>query len=201
MLSLVILEASGGPLWWDTERWTTWAPGLIQQGSSYVLRGMTPRLGKVFLLVQQRWSRALLTKAPPVAWVQVHHLRRDRARLPSPVLEKQENFLHHTKQWFKHSVHEAPVASGSWNNTQNFIIIHWFSFQHSISFESNGNIKSYLWGQPQYSQGLTRYRWRGGKKLPNTADQYLVSPLQPSADIKYIYNLYSYENNNNGSGR
>lgn len=74
----------------------------------------------------------------------------------------------------------------SWNNTKNLIIIHWFSFQHTISFESNGSIKSYLWGQPRYRQMLTCYWWQGGKKLLNTADQYLVSLLQPSADIKYI---------------
>lgn len=80
----------------------------------------------------------------------------------------------------------APVASRSWNNTKNFIIIHWFLFQHTISFESNGSIKSYLWGQPRYRRMLTCYWWQGGKKLLNTADQYLVSLLQPSADIKYI---------------
>lgn len=84
------------------------------------------------------------------------------------------------------SVQGVPVASRSWNNTKNFIIIHWFSFQHTISFESNGSIKSYLWGQPRYRQMLTCYWWQGGKKLLNTADQYLVSLLQPSADIKYI---------------
>lgn len=98
----------------------------------------------------------------------------------------QARLFYHIHCMRNHSVQGVPVASGSWNNTKNFIIIHWFSFQHTISFESNGSIKSYLWGQPRYRQMLTCYWWQGGKKLLNTADQYLVSLLQPSADIKYI---------------
>lgn len=100
--------------------------------------------------------------------------------------KSQAHSCYHTHCIRNSSVPGVPVASGSWNNTKNFIITHWFSFQHTISFESNGSIKSYLWGQPRYRQMLTRYWWQGGKKLLNTADQYLVSLLQPSADIKYI---------------
>ena len=100
--------------------------------------------------------------------------------------KSQTHSLDHIHCTLNCTVQRVPVASGSWNSTKNFIIIHWFSFQHTISFESNGSIKSYLWGQPRYRQMLTCYWWQGGKKLLNTADQYLVSLLQPSADIKYI---------------
>lgn len=98
----------------------------------------------------------------------------------------QTHTLDHIHCTLNYNLQRVPVASGSWNSTKNFIIIHWFSFQHTISFESNGSIKSYLWGQPRYRQMLTCYWWQGGKKLLNTADQYLVSLLQLSADIKYI---------------
>ena len=100
--------------------------------------------------------------------------------------KSQTHSLDHIHCTLNCTVQRVSVASGSWNSTKNFIIIHWFSFQHTISFESNGSIKSYLWGQPRYRQILTCYWWQGGKKLLNTADQYLVSLLQPSADIKYI---------------
>ena len=129
------------------------------------------------------------TEGPQCLWPLVWKCELTQAggpAFPFQLHKSQTHSFHHIHCALRCSVPGVPVASGSWNNTKNFIIIHWFSFQHTISFESNGSIKSYLWGQLRYRQMLTCYWWRAGKKLLNTADQYLVSPLQPSADIKYI---------------